>query len=224
MIIDVPLIRQPKDSVDCGIAGITMILAHHGINRPFDDVKKDIMTDHTGTYAPQLGTYLIKQGFDVEIVTMHPGLFTKKHLPKDSNDSKAHFQGLMPKTSKEQDRKVIGHFIEFLSAGGLVRAKRPTEKDLLSEIGQGRPVGALLTTNFLSEEEPKFNFHFNVITGIDVKKVYVNDPMWDKRGGKKTYLIEDFFFGLYASSYGDLDNGCLIMVRPKGGMAIHNQG
>lgn len=215
MILDVPLIRQPKDSVDCGITGVTMIMTYHGISRSFDDVKKSIMTDHTGTYAPQLGTYLIKQGFDVDIVTMHPGLFTKKHLPKDSDDAKAHFQGLMSKASNEQDRKVLGHFIEFLSAGGKVRAKRPAKEDIVSEIGQGRPVGALLTTNFLSEEEPKFNFHFNLVTGIDGDLVYVNDPMWDERGGKKTYPIDDFFFGLYASSYGDLDNGCLIIARPK---------
>jgi len=146
---------------------------------------------------------------------MHPGLFTKKHLPEESHDSKAHFQGLMPKASKEQDRKVIGHFIEFLSVGGKVRAKRPTEDDIVSEISQGRPVGALLTTNFLSEVEPKFNFHFNLVTGIEGELVYVNDPMWDERGGKKAYPIEDFFFGLYASSYGDLDNGCLILARLK---------
>jgi len=52
MILDVPLIRQPKDSVDCGIAGVSMITTYHGIDRSFDEVKKEVMTDSTGTYAP----------------------------------------------------------------------------------------------------------------------------------------------------------------------------
>jgi uncharacterized protein YvpB len=57
-----------------------------------------------------------------------------------------------------------------------------------------------------------FNFHLNIITGIDEENIYVNDPLQDI-GGKKSYSIKDFFFGLYASTYGNLDNGCLIVVK-----------
>jgi len=70
-----------------------------------------------------------------------------------------------------------------------------------------------MTTNFIYGKEPKFNFHFNIITGIDDKYVYVNDPLPDSRGGKKKYTKKDFFYGLYASAYGDLDNVSLLLVR-----------
>ena len=83
------------------------------------------------------------------------------------------------------------------------------------ELDAKRPVGALLTSNMLSGSKPVFNFHFNLITGIDGQHIYVNDPMWDERGGKKKYKITDFFYALYASAYGDLDNASFLKVRPR---------
>jgi len=71
-----------------------------------------------------------------------------------------------------------------------------------------------MTTNFIYSDKPVFNFHFNVVTGIDDNYVYVNDPLWDGRGGKNKYTITEFLYGLYASAYGDLDNASLIKIKP----------
>ena len=73
----------------------------------------------------------------------------------------------------------------------------------------------MITSNFLLFDKPIFNFHFNLITGIDETHIYVNDPLWDYRGGKHKYLINDFMYAIYASAYGDLDNASLMKIRKK---------
>ena len=79
----------------------------------------------------------------------------------------------------------------------------------------GRPLGALITSNFLLFDKASFNFHFNLITGIDNEFIYVNDPMWDYRGGKHKYPINDFMYAVYASAHGDLDNASIMKIKKK---------
>jgi hypothetical protein len=214
MHIDVPLVRQPKDSLDCGIAGMAMILQYYGFKDDFLDIQNEIPKDEIGTYAPQLGSFLIKKGFEVTIITMHPALFTLHDKDFSKDEFIERFENLMNK-SDARNKKVLMFFIQFIKDGGKILIKIPDEHDIKKEIAVERPVGALLTTNFMNANFPKFNFHFNLITGIDDEHIYANDPMWDERGGKKKYLKKDFFFGLYASSFGDLDNGCLILAKKK---------
>ncbi len=74
---------------------------------------------------------------------------------------------------------------------------------------------ALLTTWFLDQSEPAFNSHFNVITGIDDRLVYANDPLGGRDGGRMQYPVGDFFFGLFASAQGDPDNASLLIAKPR---------
>jgi len=212
MKLDVPMIFQPENSVDCGIAGVTMLLNYHGINISFDDVKRQIIIDDIGTYAPQIGSFIIHKGLHVKIITHHPALFTINDRGMGQEDIMRRFEQLKENSKKSQDIKVLNHFIQFMKDGGEIIIKIPDARDITTQIMSKRPVGALLTTFFLHHTEPKFNFHFNLVTGIDDKHVFVNDPI-ARLGGQKIYAINDFFFGLYASTYGDLDNGCLILVE-----------
>lgn len=215
MKFNVPSIKQPKDSVDCGIAGIAMIMHHHGKTATFDEIKRQVDTDDKGTYAPQLGTYLVRNGFDVTIITAHPKMFMIKDAGMEQDKILQRITYLISMTENDQDKKVLNYFKEFLDSGGMMRVKIPDEEDIMAEMAEHRPLGALLTTNFMNGTVPKFNFHFNIITGIDDRYIYANDPMWDERGGEKKYPKKDFFYGLYASAYGDLDNASLIIVKPK---------
>lgn len=212
MKLNVPLIRQEKDTKDCGLAGLVMIFAYNGIHTSIEKLRKEIKVDETGTYAPQLGSYMISKGLEVELVTLHPSLLTLKDINRNSRYLIKRFEKLKEKSKSEQNKMVLGYFIDFLRDGGRIKVKIPNENDVRQEIEQGRPVGALLTSNFLNSSTPRFNFHFNLITGIDSKNIYVNDPWPGKRGGKQKYKLGDFFFGIYSSMYGDLDNGCLIKV------------
>jgi len=217
MKLNVPLIRQPKDSEDCGIAGLAMLFKYYKVPISFEDIKKEVEIDvGIGTYAPQLGLYLIKHGFDVEIVTMHPKVFTLQDIGISKQKITDRLNAQQKESKIERDKKVLGYFIEFLKKGGKMDVKIPAIEDIQSEIDNNNPVGALMTTNFINNNAPRFNFHFNVITGYDKDKVYTNDPLWDKTiGGKKKYTIQQFYYGLYASAYGDIDNASLMKIRMK---------
>lgn len=215
MKLNVPLIKQPKDSVDCGIAGITMIMDYYKKGISFEENKKHIITDTVGTYAPQLGLYLMNNGFQTKIITQHPAMFTNNDTGMHTGEILKRMDYLLSKNPTEQNRKIIEYFKKFLEEGGEIEVKIPEEKDIVNEIKAKRPLAALMTTNFLYGKESIFNFHFNVITGIDENYIYVNDPLWDERGGKKKYEKKDFFYGLYASAYGDLDNASFMIIKPK---------
>lgn len=205
--MEVPLIHQERER-DCGLAVLTMMLRHHGMESSVGALAEEIAVDEVGTYAPQLGFYLISKGFAVRIITLHPKLFTLKDKDISSEQMKKRIQDIA-------DSKMKGYFLDFLEKGGEITPAIPTPSHVREEILAGRPVIALLTTNFLRGKEPKLNYHYNIITGIDGTRISVNDPLTDERGGKQEYRIDDFFYGLYASIAGDLDNGCLILARKK---------
>jgi hypothetical protein len=215
MKLDVPLVRQPKDSILCGIAVLTMLLKYHEGNASFEKLRKEIKIDKTGTYAPQMGIYLLKRGYSVSIVTLHPKLFTNQDIGMPEKQILSRLTEALAKFKDEKNKKVLKFFIKFIKAGGKVIVKVPALEDIKAEIDNKRPVCALMTSNFLFGKAPGFNFHYNVITGYDDKYFYANDPLWDERGGKKKYEINDFFYALYASAYEDLDNASLMLVKKK---------
>ncbi|HEY4694754.1 MAG TPA: cysteine peptidase family C39 domain-containing protein [Candidatus Nanoarchaeia archaeon] len=212
MKLNVPLVIQPKDSVDCGLATINMVAAYHGLKASLADLKSKIKVFKVGTYGPQLGSHLLNLGFKVEIVTFNPGLFALSNVGIGREQLIKHLENSLKINTFKDGKRVINFFVNFLKDGGEVRVKIPDVGDIKEEINARRPLIALLTSSFLSAGKPKFNFHFNVITGIDEKYIYVNDPIWGKRGGRHKYLIPNYLFGMYASAYGDLDNPCLIKI------------
>ena len=215
MKLDVPLVIQPKDSLDCGIASTLMLLKYYGKKESLEGLKEGIQVHENGTYAPQIGSFLIRQGFEVTIITMHPKLFTLKDRQLANTQLLERFKTLLASATTERDKLVLNYFIKFIDDGGKMIVKIPGIEDIKREIDNGRPVGALMTTNFLNGAVPKFNFHSNIITGYDDRYIYANDPLWDERGGKVKYTYEEFLYGLYASAYGDVDNACLVLIKRR---------
>ncbi|NCQ82697.1 hypothetical protein GW750_08145 [bacterium] len=179
MKLDIPLETQKKGSLDCGIISLLMVFKYFGIKKSFIEVQKELKVDEVGTYAPQIGTFMLKNGFSVELMTQHPGIFTIIDRGKSQKEILHHMEELLQKEEKDQKKKVLKYFIEFLKNGGNVTVKIPGVVDIKKSIKQRSPLIALLTTLFLTEIEPEFNFHFNVVTGIDKDFVYLNDPLPD---------------------------------------------
>lgn len=214
MKLNVPIIRQDKGSDDCGIACLAMLIRYYGFNKDVKEIKRTIKVyEGVGTYAPQLGIYLIKNNFKVEIITMNPFLFVKRMENKSQEFLLKHLEKVYKNAKKIKFKRPVRFFIEFIKLGGKLTVRVPTVKDIQEEIENKRPLIALITSNFLRGDKPKFNFHFNVITGIDEKYIYVNDPLWDERGGKHKYKTNDFIYALYASAYGDSDNASLLKIK-----------
>lgn len=211
----VPLYTQRKGSVDCGHICLRMILSYHGVNLSYKEIKSHIKTHTIGTYTPQLGIFLQDLGFSTNIFTMNPSLFS---IPDSKSNQKEVLEILTSKlnrTLKSKDKRTLSYFVDYIKKGGIVTPLIPSEEIIRSEIAEGRPLLTLLTSNFLTGIKSSFNFHFNVITGIDKTHIYVNDPLSDKRGGKQKYKISDYLYAIHASAYGDMDNACIMSIKKK---------
>lgn len=216
MKLNVPLVKQTSiDSIDCGIAGLKMLFKFYKINFSDAELKKIKLYEGTGTYMPQLGEYLLRKGFEVEIITANPYLFTLRHGKLSRQELLKYLKERFENLNIERFREPLNFFINFVELGGKLTVRVPVKEDLIKEISAGRPVCALITSNFLLFDKAGFNFHFNLITGIDDKFVYVNDPIPDYRGGKHKYEIDNFFFALHSSAHGDLDNASIMKIRKK---------
>lgn len=217
MHINVPLVRQPKDSSECWLAGLAMILQYYRIEKNYEEISQSIeVFENIGTFTPQLGSYMIKQGFDVELVSQNPFLFTLADREKSQKEILIKFKELLPKVSKERNRKILQFFIEFMEQWGEINVKIPDITDVKNELASKRPVIALMTTNFL-QNVPGFNFHFTVVTGYNENKnsITVNDPLWNERWGEYSYDVDDFFYGIHASTFADPDNAGLMLFKKK---------
>ncbi len=214
--LQVPLIRQAKESSDCGPASLAMILEYYKIDYDFEKMKKELGVYSWGTVTPQLGNYLLTRGFAVEIVTMHPLLFSLHMQFSSTSDLKNHLESLRNSMKKEDDSIALDHFIAFINHGGILTPRVPTLEDVEQEIAAKRPVLAPITHWFLhkSNMPPRFSIHFNVITGIDNANVMVNDPDWgDEFGGKHEIDRDAFLYAMYASAKGGIDDACIMKIK-----------
>ncbi|MEK6849010.1 MAG: cysteine peptidase family C39 domain-containing protein [Nanoarchaeota archaeon] len=212
--LPVPLVLQEKDSVECGLAGLSMLYGFYGKSKTIAELKEHIKIHAVGTYAPQLGTFLRKDGFHVEIITHHPSLFVKKEQQLSQEELKEKFKLSLEKQQTENVKNVLQYFHEFLENKGKLTVKIPTPDDVIFQLKQGHPVGALVTSNFVHGSKAVFNYHFLLIRGVTETGFIVNDPIPDERGGVKEYTFDEFRYALYASAAGDLDNASLFIAYP----------
>lgn len=213
-LLIVPLVRQETYSADCGIACVAMILEYYGIPYVYAKVKKEIGVFHFGTFMPQLGLYLLKTGFRVEIVTMHPALFTFYSTFTDIQELINHLKGARKNVIQKKDAIALDFFITFVRAGGVLTPRIPTVEDICEEIDQKRPLFSSLTHRLLFRREfrPRYSFHFNVVTGYDSQRIYVNDPDWGDFGGVHKHDINNYLYAIYANVYGFIDGGSIMKV------------
>lgn len=232
--LPVPLIRQTTDSVECGLASLAMIYAFYGKDRGMNQLRPELITDEIGTYAPQLGSDLLKEGLEVEIIINNPKLIEKSDRNLSQEDLLVKFMAKRDQAQEkakeearkrefEHEEKVMEYFVNFMQKGGRVTIKVPNREDLKEEIKKGRPLVVFLTNATLYEKniaEAKgkdfgYTFHSMVAIGFDESQdtVLINDPYDGEYGGEKEYSMDEFLFAVYSSSLGDLDNGCFMKIK-----------
>lgn len=219
MKLEVPLLRQAKQSADCGPACVSMLLSYYGVKKNPKKVSEEIRSldpyKDRMTYTPQLGSYLIDQGFKAELVTLNPFFCFYKDRGKEVHLEK--FERLYELMKDRPDphdwiKRSAKFFVDFIGRGGRVTARIPDEKDVKGEIENSRPVFAQLDSRVLYKTRAGKFYHFNIITGIDRGDIYVNDPLPYKGGGRKSYPIKDFLFAVYATASASPDNACLLKI------------
>ncbi len=214
--LDVPLFTQDKDSMDCVIASVRMILKYYGVDKTVDDIKRDVYVDpKEGVIMPQVGSYFLDNGFDAEIITMNPMIIARKSRDKTQTELMEHFRQIAPTAETAIGKKAIEYFVEFMEKGGIVTIRIPSIKDITDEIMNERPLIAFVTTGFLWNDKPDFNFHANVVVGIGDGFVKVNDPKWDLSGGRHTYPVDEFMYMIHSTAHGGEDAASIMLLKKR---------
>jgi len=214
MILNVPFIRQEKDTYVCVLAALGMTLQYHGHDVSIDDLESD--EDAKAENMGAIGVYLLKHGFDAEVVMFHPRLFTLRDRGKSGDALVEHFNARIGHPENiAGDDNVLKWLIRFLEHGGKVTVKIPQEDDIRAEIEAGRPLLVTTDTNFLYGTQATNYLHANVIEGIDDDFIYVTDSMWDERGGHHRHGKSEYMFGIHMSTHGNFNNGSLLKVIPR---------
>ncbi len=218
----VPVVLQPPRSSDCGVACIAMLLEYYKISYSYAKLRTELSVYRWGTTMPQLGIWLLKNGFAVEIVTMHPSLFYLTSRFPSSEAVLKHLRSLRRGIRPRLNAIALEHLISFVKLGGVLTPRVPGYGDMRVELAAKRPLVSLLTHWFLQQDssKPHFTFHFNVVTGLDAKRVFVNDPDWGSPGGSHAYGQTEYLYAMYASAYGALDNASLMKVRKIDGSKV----
>src|SRR3989344_6612380 len=201
MKLNVPLVLQRPDRGDCGPACVAMVMSYYGLDISIPKINSELNRDYKkGMNAPEIGLYLVSNQFDAGIITFNAGAFVKS----DELCGAERFLSIIQE-SKNYLKKRADCFEDFIAMGGKVKLKVPTLDDIVFEIKAGRPLIANMTNRFMfAKKDPHFNEHYCVITGIDDKFVYVNDPFYKRRECGHN----DFLFGLYAKTSRSI--GCFI--------------
>lgn len=218
-VLDVPLIKQPDRSKECGLATLAMILDYHQVPVTLEELRIEIAVQDWGTAMPQLGLFLIRRGFRVNIITMHPALFDDGSDFSSQSELLAYFQALQPQQETVRSSLELNYFIRFIQAGGQVVPRIPDDEVIEEEIRSGQPLIAPVSHRclFKSGQRPRFSGHYNVITGIDSQHIYVNDPDWEPPfGGRHRHAIKKYLYAIYANARPGLDNASLMTIAKTG--------
>ena len=216
MKLNVPLVRQEKNSEDCGIVCLSMVLKFYNIQKSLTELRQEVKVyPWVWIFMPQLWCYLLKNWFDVEIITLNPHMFTCYHQRQSQKQIKEHIWMLLKQTKDSHAKTSFEYFLEFINTWWKLTADIPSKEDIQEEISQNRPVIALMTSRFLTSSTPWFNAHFNVITWIDDKYMYINDPMPKTFGWKKKYPTETYMYAIHASAHTDIDSASIMKIRKQ---------
>lgn len=216
MKLDVPLYHQKDGSYDCGPICLRMLLSYYGRDIGDEEIIQSFTYLENGISIPELGSYMLKNGFDAEIVTLNPHLFSYNMLGlSDQAAIRQHLANRILQHKKEERKIVNQHMIDFMDQGGTLRLKIPDAADLHSELEAGRPVLASMITLYL-EQHCGYNFHFTIVTGLDADHVYVNDPLKNEtKPSQYAWPRDGFFYAMHCAAFGDVDNDSLLLLRPK---------
>lgn len=220
MKLDVPLFRQSKDSVECGLISLKMINSYYRKSSELLNLAK-LIKQQGGVYSPQLALEALSHGYSIEIVTRNPLLVWKEHKNLTQQKIVAKLKEKLKNLTEEKDKVPVRYFIKFLEKGGILNIRIPSKEDIEEEIKQKRPLIVFLTTSTLYQKnladttnnKINYTFHTVVVTDIQNGKVFINDPFWGEEGGEKEYPIDEFLYAVYASALGDLDNACFMKIR-----------
>lgn len=158
-----------EDDDDCGPTCIAMTT---GIS--LTQVKKHVTIHKRGTYAPQLASYILSQGYNVEYTYFNPNITTLQEEGKDAEYLRDKIRGL--KYVDADCRKAYSYMYHYLGKGSL-RVQIPTISLLESYLDNGYAGIALMTSVYMSgKTDTWMNYHFTVLASHTKTDFIIYDP------------------------------------------------
>lgn len=211
--LDIPLFQQEIGSLDCGPTCTQMILSYYGIERSLADLQKNLTYDEMGTTIYDNGILMLTEGLKTLAITAQPLLFSPDTTPLLKNEKDIirllEGKGQEDLESMNKNKWIIKSMKNYLTRGGKLQIKIPVFEHLKNAIDNNSPVLVLLYAKSLGSNEG--GFHFVVVSGYKRGQVYVNNPLPGsiKQGW---YPIQEFLYGVYASTCVNFDNGTFLVV------------
>lgn len=203
---------QKVQSADCGPTVARMILEYFGVRTTVAKLTKKLRYGNFGTYISDNGLLFLENRLAATLVTANTILFDyqDRKILKTKPRVLAYLKKLLKGNLKTMHpfKGGIRIMVEFLERGGNIKIEIPSLHHIREAIDRGDLVMALVVPNAFSAHG-SFH-HFVAVNGYDKNHVYITDP-WPK--SKVTKIkIEDFMYGVHASTVGDLDTGALLIV------------
>lgn len=220
-LLDIPLVTQPKGTLECGAACTKMILNYHGHDVSYDTINNAIpVRDGFGLYIYEIGSYLISLGYETTITGLNTNFANIKMIDANSHVIKDHIQAhqkdeyYAKKWEKFQDG--FGTLFDFIDQGGQLATQITSEKTIKNHLDADQPVLVALTSNFLYDKIYRHNEHFALITGYDDNNFYMNDPgYYNPEGQKQIFSIEQTMYAIHANTAPSVEGGMILTVKPR---------
>lgn len=216
--LKIQLIKQPKNSNDCGVACVAMIANYYNLQLKYQDIKNELGVYSWGTTTPQLGLFFLHHGFNVEIVGLHPALFQSGTKFSNQSELMVHLKKMKKVLKDGCDPVTIDHFIKFVKDGGKITPRIPIDNDIETELTASRPVLVPLSHWFLHKTKmlPRFSVHFNVVCGMNKNNFTVNDPDFGNDfGGAHDIEKKLLMYSIYVSAKGGIDDACIMKISQR---------
>lgn len=212
MKLNVPSYQQSPWSADCGLLCIKMLLEYYCEKVDIEQLRNDIKIDSTGICFWEIGSFLLKKGFKVTLITRDPKLFSKKDFDYPPKDFWEFFQDENNFWLKTKDDFESFYYLKkFIKAWWKIEIKVPDTSDIKKALLNNNLIISIMTYKFLVHDRAKFDFHYNLVTGINNTEVMVNDPgstYW----GELKYPINDFLYSVYATAYKWVWRGSFLLI------------
>lgn len=176
IILDVPLMNQPKNSPHCAVACARMLMAYYGKSFTHEDLLRNFPEiDKTQAgMAPASACLMAQEGFDVEYYTNEDLVRDVKDGDEQSLETYKKLIEYLPPDSNHQRR--WREVIKFIEAGGKFIAKVLTLDDLDSFLKRGIPVRVGVRGKIFYSQPENTQNHSVVIRGMKGDEYYINDP------------------------------------------------
>lgn len=177
--LKVPLVIQ-RNKFDCSIASLQMLLQYYGKDISYDELKSrlNIYVNKNERHIEASAILSAEEGFNVHFINHNKTVLgdtlqnlTEKDLAKFKSAYAECKEG-----NNEFKKTKIKLTIEFIKKGGHLSTAEPDFNLLTGALTIGNPIILCVKVSTLRSDADLKGNHYIVITGIQNKKLVINDP------------------------------------------------